>query len=264
MFIDLTARREHCIIQMLEIVEKEKTQMKRKLLAAFMSLAIIAGMTGCGASTNSDDAEYIEELEQEIEDLEDELAELRGKQAESADEEKTREQETWSDDTVIAFTSSEMLESIRCITGITSRDITYGDVKGITSLGDYTWTGGLEPLKYFTGLITLDIGGGLWADVPDTNLEPLGNLNNLMTLEIHRCHNLSDISAIANITSLKELCIDSCDNLTDVSVLEKLENLERLTIKYCDNISAIGSLEKLSYVQIYECKKLPDQYKDEE
>lgn len=64
--------------------------MKRKLLATFMSLAIIAGMTGCGASTNSDDAEYIEELEQEIEDLKEELAELRGNQAKSSDEESNR------------------------------------------------------------------------------------------------------------------------------------------------------------------------------
>ena len=45
--------------------------MKRKLLATCMSLAIIAGMTGCGASTNSDDAEYIEELERLLGDDDD-------------------------------------------------------------------------------------------------------------------------------------------------------------------------------------------------
>ena len=78
-----------------------------------------------------------------------------------------------------------MVEAIRQITGIYDRDITAGDVKGITKI-EYTdvtghstniWKGSLEPLKYFTGLVELNIEGR--ESTLDDNLEPLRNLVNL-------------------------------------------------------------------------------------
>lgn len=100
--------------------------------------------------------------------------------------------ESWTDDTVIGFTDSRLQRKVRELTGITSRDITYGDVKNIVEFGgdDYT---DITPLKYFTSLEA----PGIQGDFRDVSA--LENLTGLRSLYIEG-ENLEDISSIGKMT----------------------------------------------------------------
>ena len=218
----------------------------KKILALILILAIPLTMIACSSSPetvdSNSDAERITELEQE-------LAELKSNQSAQESESKTEpkdEQETWSDDTIIAFTDAEMLKDIREITGVTERDITYGDVKNIREFfgGINDIYSDITPLKYFTSLTVLgDISTSSY------DLEALRNLTNLTTLDITG-RNLTDINALQNLTNLTSLSMRGY-GITDISALGNLTNLTSLTITAnVTDISVLGNLTNLTSLRI--------------
>jgi len=225
--------------------------MKKRLLAVVMSLVLAMGLVACGSKETPVSGDIsLEDLQAQIDELKAENEELKAQLGEKEEQAKVVE-ETWTDDTIIAFTNAEMVDAVRQITGIYDRDITAGDVKGITKIeyteghGLYqTWKGGLEPLKYFTGLVEL------YANTDSVSLEPIKNLTNLRVLSLGGA-NITDISALDKLTNLRELSIGG-ENVTDISVLANLTNLERLSIsgENIDNISAISKLVNLQYLSI--------------
>ena len=210
--------------------------MKKRLLAVVMSLVLAMGLVACGskASSVSDDVS-LEDLQAQINELKAENEELKAQLGEKEEQAEVVE-ETWTDDTIIAFTNAEMLELIRETTGITERDITAGDVKGITKIPyglTDGWKGSLEPLKYFKGLVELR----LCQNNEVTNLDAINGLTNLKTLEIYLCDNIVDINGISYLSNLQTLNLVACDNVKDIRALENLINLQKLGIDDCGNIS---------------------------
>lgn len=226
--------------------------MKKRLLAVVMSLVLAMGLVACGSKEAVSDKVSLEDLQAQINELKAENEELKA-QLEEKEEQAEVAEETWTDDTIIAFANAEMADAVRQITGIYDRDITAGDVKGITKIeydideygyGKTEWEGGLEPLKYFTGLVELNI----ISDCVD--LEPIKNITNLQSLEITYCNNLVDISAISNLTNLQSLKITDCSNLADINAISNLTNLQSLEIKNCINLVDINAISNLTNLQL--------------
>lgn len=221
--------------------------MKKRLLAVVMSLVLAMGLVACGSkeSSGNSDAERIAELEKELE-------ELKAQQAEGVEEiveeQIEPEEETWTDDTIIAFANAEMADAVRQITGIYDRDITAGDVKGITTF-DRSWSGNLEPLKYFTGLTELK----LVMNHEFTNLDAIKGLTNIKKLSIDNCTNVTDISAIGNLINLQDLFIQHMPNVTDFSAISNLKKIENITIVgiEVEELEIPSGLSNLSYLNIF-------------
>lgn len=245
--------------------------MKKKTMLTAASIAVIFTLTGCGAnpsSGNSVDAKRINALETEVKGLKEELSKIQdridmdsGKYADQGSDgsgsgsQAANMQDSWTDDTVIAFTDEQMLDYVREITGVMERDITYGDVKNITVFPAIGGFSDITPLKYFTSAVRIDTGTDY-----NTDLSALANLTNLEELSMISCDKLTDISALSNLVNLQELAIGA-ENLTDISAISNLANLQRLDISYCEkltDISALGNLANLQKLRIDGCKKLTD------
>lgn len=158
---------------------------------------------------------------------------------------KSNGQKTWPDNKAIAFTDENMLKDVRSVTGISESDITYADVKDIRSFSN-SWDAytDITPLKYFTSLVELDIS------TSSDNLDAIGNLTNLETLEISG-ENVTDFKWLKNNVNLKNLTVELSCNITDLSGLEDLTNLEYLEI-YNADITDLSKLKKLTNLkQIY-------------
>ena len=229
----------------------------KKCISIVVIGMLICSLAGCGVSTDSDSGADIKELEQRIEELEAENEELKDKLAESKEEGNNpllpiiTEQETWTDDTIISFGDASFIDDIKDFTGVTERDITYGDVKYITKydtckLKGYGNYNNLSALRYFTSLEELSVWGGF------SSLNGIENLANLKTLTIEKCENLTDISALSGLTNLETLSIEGCENLTDISVLSSLTNLESLSIMGCTNLTDASALGKLTSIKSLE------------
>lgn len=251
------------LLEQLQKYEREILSMKKKLLLTVLCISFSLGIIACSTSTSNDYSDAnVEELQERIEELEDEIARLKGEQGGAAgiteEQPAPAEQEILTDDTVISFTDQTMLEDVRNITGVTERDITYGDVKNITEFNSsYHSYSDLSPLRYFTSLVELDIEGDFY------NLNGLEGLTNLKTLIIDSgsADNLTDISAIANLTNLETLEIIGFSNLTDISVIGNLTNLQSLLLYSCggiSDISAIGNLTNLQSLRIISCDSISD------
>ncbi len=215
--------------------------MKKKTVVTLMAAFILAvSLSACGskpASGNDSDAARIAELEKELEELRAELNEVSNETVEDVPVE-----ESWTDDTIIAFTDETMLKKIREITGVNERDITYGDVKNITEFsGSYL---DIAPLKYFTGLVNLDV-----STENDTNLDSLKTLTNLVTLNIAG-ESITDLRGISNLPKLESLRITNYNSLTDLSTLGNIESLKNFEIngalENLDGISGCINIEDLS------------------
>ncbi len=228
--------------------------MKKRLLVV-MSLVLAMGLVACGSKETSvdSDAERIAELEKELEELKAQQAEEVEEQEEVVEETEV-DGETWTDDTIIAFTDRDMLEKVREITGVTERDITYGDVKYITEFNSGTiGYSNIEPIKYFTSLKVLTIGS-------ESGIEPIGNLINLEKINITCIGETDNIDAIANLKSVKELWING-NKLKDISAVGHLPNIEKLTLNCCyliEDINWINKCSKLETIDFSSCNSLTD------
>jgi internalin A len=216
--------------------------MKKKLLAVVLCLALVMTTMACGSSKETDkdkaNAERIKELKEELAELEESQSEES--EAEEDEDEPTEEfvqeeevideSETWTDDTSIVFTDADMLSKVREITGISERDITYGDVKNITEFsGSYSE---ITPIKYFTSLVTLNIGTTNNAD-----LDMFKNLKSLKTLTLS-ASSVTDFKGLSSCENLTDLTFHDCEGLTEIK-LEGLPNLTNLAIETCDEVAAI-------------------------
>lgn len=251
--------------------------MKKRLVMALLCLALLATTVACGSSSTTDTSNLsVEEMQELIEELQEENEELKEEKEEIANSEDSEapEPETWADDYVIAFTDEKFTETIQEHTGKSS-DITYGDVKGITSF-ELNWCEDISSIKYFTSLEKLTIN---YCSCSDWTV--LGNLTNLQRLEMDGVGGLTDLSMFTNLTNLHTLIIDcgatdisplgelynlkiltiSGDNLTNLNGLENLDGVTSLTIESCENltdISAISGMAELEELDIEKCENLTD------
>lgn len=207
--------------------------LKKRIMVVALCFTMVFGLVGCGVVEGKESYD-VEALQQRIEELEAENEELKEELEEFEEAHNdVAGQETWTDDTIISFGDSVFLGDIRDFTGVTERDITYGDVKYITiydtcdryGYGNYD---NLSALRYFTSLEELSVCGDF------SSLNGIENLKNLEKLTIKDCDNLSDISALSGLTNLKELEIYLPDSVTDISVLLNLNNLESVKINVYD------------------------------
>ena len=240
--------------------------MKRKITALAISLTLAVSLSACGkdisASGNDADAKRIAELDisasdndadaKRIAELEKELEELKAEQSKGTDNNKTVsvETETWDDEYVIPFADEKFKEKIIEITGISSRDITYGDVKNIEKLSNIESVS-IENYKYFTGLKELSVKFS-YSD----NINALANCQSLTSLTILYSNALTDINALANCQNLTSLTIIDCDALTDISPLANCQNLTSLEIggnRALTDISPLASCQSLTSLEINYC-----------
>lgn len=220
--------------------------MKKKLISLFLILTLAVILTACGSKSSSEDLSNMDtkELMERIEELEKENEKLSTKLDEDkeSDTSKQIEQETWSDDTIIAFAGEWQLLQMRKFTGITERDITYGDVKGITEV---YWDGDVYPLRYFTALKTLH------ADGIGNNMNGLENLHNLTVLDIQGGEGLTDLSPISNLTNLVELRMTYFPDLEDLSPLSNLTNLKSIYLTTLPKIQDLSPISKLTNLESF-------------
>ena len=150
-----------------------------------------------------------------------------------------------SDDTVIAFSDERLLADVKTMTGVTSRDITYGDVKNITELAtrDQSTYENISTLQYFTSLKRLYI-----SITGISNLNELAGLENLESLYITGME-LDDISALGNLKNLKSVGIEAnslclIDGIKDLPMLTEMSIHAGSTLKI-RNMSGLPSLSHL-------------------
>lgn len=257
-----------------------------KKIAIMLMFGMVLAMVGCGSDKS---IKSNEELEKKVAELEAENKELR-EQKDNTEQEIVdleyniadieAEIASWSDDMVIAFSDEQLQSYVKKVTGVSSREITYGDVKNITEIENCVFDS-INSLKYFSSLKKL------YVEVEnDTNLDGLkycrelenlavfgdnledisavGTLNKLVTLEIQdadsysydsmnpygRCYlgngenDISNIDSLGNLRNLTYLCI-SGDGITDISALGDLTNLTILGVSG-DGITDINALENLT------------------
>ena len=277
--------------------ENESDKKKRnKIFLVLLCLAISCSTVACGSSSDKE-LDISKLSEEEREKL---LEELQEKDEEEDDDDEKDEndeveQETWDDDYIIGFSDKELLRRVRDIVGVTSRDITYGDVKKITEF-DFVWDASeynIENLKYFTGLESLDMnltennknldflrnnknlkelmvenydiyhdecnceGECYTEEGTDLDIQGLWNLTNLENLRTNVGFRIKDVSGISNLTNLEYLDIRVIDNI-NVGEIFQLESLKELRIFGNVDISGISNLTNLESLDIYNCHKFTD------
>lgn len=239
--------------------------MKKRLISIILAVTLVVSLSACG-KTETSNAD-IADLQKQIDELKKENDELKEEMGQTSTEEKPEEKpeketseenslvdnniaeepETWSDDTVIAFTDEKMAEDVRELIGVPDGNITYGMVKDIKEFTNEGYTyfsindgyeyNDITPIKYFTGLETL------WIKTSSSDITPIENLQNLEVVGLD-C-SATDISPIAGLKNLNRLEI-AC-SATDISPIAGLTNLNKLYLK-CDatDISTIAGLKNLN------------------
>ena len=79
-----------------------------------------------------------------------------------------------------------------------------------------------------------------------TDISVLSDLNRLEELNLSCCVNLYNFSALTSLTSLTMLDLSSCNCLTDLSVLSDLTNLKTLNLSGCWKLTDISALSNLT------------------
>ena len=147
----------------------------------------------------------------------------QSKDEKPAEEEFTDYAIDWKDDVLEA--------KMREITGISSGDIMYSDVKDITTL-----------------LLSNPYNSSNSDKIK--NISALSNLTNLRVLSL-KSNEITDISALRGLTNLTELYLDS-NQINDISALGELTNLTRLelALNQISNISEIKDLTNLTHLNL--------------
>ena len=166
-------------------------------------------------------------------------------QVQKTEPEEMKSEEVASDfgeDFAIEWKDSTLESRMREITGITSGDIMYSDVKSITELdlsngGDIS---DISALGYLTNLKKLHLFENSISDI-----SVLSTLTNLTELSMFS-NRISDISVLGNLTNLTELDLRN-NQISDVSVLRNLTNLKSLYLSgnQIGDIEALGGLTHL-------------------
>jgi len=80
---------------------------------------------------------------------------------------------------------------------------------------------------------------------PLTDLTLLGRLPGLISLSLHQCVSLRDVSGLAGLPALTSLDLCGCGSLRDVSGLAGLPALTSLDLSWCHALTGIGGLTPL-------------------
>lgn len=234
--------------------------MRRKLAAIGLCLVMLVVMPACGpAVETSVDLPHTdtEEVQGSMNIPEEENAEAAQEIPEEVVEDDS---ECWADDMVIAFPDASFKERIQKVTGIKERDITYGDVKNITTFSmpfgyDYACDS-LDVLKYFDSLQDLYLV--VTSQNALSEIGVLSHLKNLERLYIYSIESdlyyVDDISAIGELNNLKELriCVDGIEDFTPIYKLENLQRLELYSASRAEfDLSQMASLENMRELDIF-------------
>lgn len=194
-------------------------------------------------------------------------------------------EKTWTDDTIIPFPDEGFRKEIQEITGVTERDITYGDVKYITDLGyDYFYGYGYtydswDVLKYFDSLKTLyvtidsqaeasqmsvllylenleELGLMVESDsnVEKVDLAPIYQLKNLQSLELQAA-GLDDLELdLAQMANLENMyCLRTNVPVKNMGCLSQCHNMQDLRMwneQKIDNIEFLNNMPRLEYLTL--------------
>jgi len=95
----------------------------------------------------------------------------------------------------------------------------------------------------FPDLRIIDFGG---ENKNIKNLEGINACESLHTINLNRCYNLHDFSALSSLTALKSLDLSWCQGLTDLSPIEGLTALESLDLSSCQGLTDLSPIEGLT------------------
>ena len=165
------------------------------------------------------------------------------------DEQPVEETQEVDANYAIDWKDAALEAKMREITGISSGDIMYSDVKDITELDlsnpyettdDNVMIRDISALSSLTNLTELSLYGNLINDI--SALSGLTNLD-LLRLDYNQ---VSDISVLSNLTNLTKLSMWG-NQISDISVLSGLTNLEILGLGFnqISDISALSGLTNL-------------------
>ena len=89
-------------------------------------------------------------------------------------------------------------------------------------------------------------------NLSDTNVRFTDNFENINTLILNRCINISDVSKLG---SVKKLSLEHCHNLSDVSALG---NVEELSLLNCHGLYDVSSLINNHILILKRCHNVSD------
>ncbi len=157
------------------------------------------------------------------------------------------------DNLIIEFKDNNLKERIKESQQITSKDISYGDIKNISSLSlemcndfggkeDLTSLSGLEN---FTNLTYLKITNPCDVKLSYTDLTPLSKLSKLEHLELNYS-SIDDLTPLTGLPNLKILKLQR-SQITEISTIKELNKLTYLNLEesLIDNFSYIKDLSNL-------------------
>lgn len=162
-----------------------------------------------------------------------------------------------SDNTIIDIEDTSLRNKvIETLNLKSNQDITFGDMKKLTSLANDTWIeiSSLKGLEYAINLESLHLNK-LTCD--NENLFYIQNLTKLKDLEILIFYEspylgeVSDISFLKNLINLEKLSLNfstTGGKTIDASVLKNNQNLKELSFTFC-NIKDISSLDNLNNLE---------------
>ncbi|MGD6776263.1 leucine-rich repeat domain-containing protein [Sutcliffiella horikoshii] len=142
----------------------------------------------------------------------------------------------------VEFQDENLEDIVRWNLGVHDRDITTGDMEGLTYLhASYADITSLEGLQFAINLEVLDL---IYNNI--TDLSQLAELTSLTNLSIMG-NQVSDLSSLSELIDLQYLDADY-NNITDLSALKKLQQLETLWLNE-NPISDLNVLLELSGLQ---------------
>ena len=176
------------------------------------------------------------------------VEEVQESNTEAVEEQNDEPAEEEFTDYAIDWKDAALEAKMREITGISSGDIMYSDVKDITMLyldnpydaADDVKIKDISALSELTNLEKLYLGYNQISDI-----SALSSLTNLEVMFLNS-NSISDISALGSLTNLTFLSM--LDNqISDISALSGLTNLEELYLNY-NQISDISALRNMTYL----------------
>ena len=180
--------------------------------------------------------------------------ETQADNSEAVEEQNDEPAEEEFTDYAIDWKDAALEAKMREITGISSGDIMYSDVKDITMLDLANWhvetddvkIKDISALSSLTNLEMMFLNNNSISDI-----SALGSLTNLTYLSM-RDNQISDISALSGLTNLEELYL-SDNQISNISVLDSLMKLKKLELdnNQISDISALGSLANLTDLVLY-------------
>jgi len=89
-------------------------------------------------------------------------------------------------------------------------------------------------------------------DLRYSKIKNVSMLGNVHTLNLHKCHNITDVPMLGNVHTL---ILRWCNNIRDVSMLGNVHTLE---LSECRNITDVSMLGNVHTLSLYNCDYITD------